>query len=300
MVLVPREGLLEEDEASSLTAWAQGYRKFGRIYVIRSRDVATINPSQAAQQESCAQNYVRKGTTETRPKHPYTIPRQSERSQHRTYYWSRAEKTHPLLPLQTTWTYGERVSESSTEGYPSIFSQEFLLPRDAFAQLHNLSSYMLYDGASKTVVGCNSDLKIPEFIGLILGPARGLPDTGAQQPVVGASAALRWCDRLLKRHGLVPVDVTPSNMIATCGGIGTAKVVHVLDFTAGIVGCERSDAIPGARGAHVGRWKTTVHSTADTITIMRLQGANIRMKDGGDVLEIEEDQGTTHTEKLVR
>ena len=43
-------------------------------------------------------------------------------------------------------------------------------------------------GASKTVVGCNSDLKHHEFIGLILGPARGLTDTGAQQLVVGASA----------------------------------------------------------------------------------------------------------------
>ena len=29
-------------------------------------------------------------------------------------------------------------------------------------------------------------------------------------------------------------------------------------------GSERGDAIPGARGTHVGRWKTTVHSTADT------------------------------------
>ena len=93
---------------------------------------------------------------------------------------------------------------------------------DAFAQLHNLSSYMLFDGASKSVVGYNSDLKHHEFIGLILGRACGLTDTGAQQNVVGASAALRWCDRLLKRHGLVPVDVTPSNTIATCGGIGTA------------------------------------------------------------------------------
>ena len=45
---------------------------------------------------------------------------------------------------------------------------------------------MLCDGASKTVVECNCDLK-HEF----LGPARGLTDTGAQQPVVGASAALR-------------------------------------------------------------------------------------------------------------
>ena len=57
---------------------------------------------------------------------------------------------------------------------------DFFLPGDAFAQLHNLSSYMLYDGASETVVECNFDPKHPEFIGLILGPARGLTDTGAQ------------------------------------------------------------------------------------------------------------------------
>ena len=36
------------------------------------------------------------------------------------------------------------------------------------------------------------------------------------------------------------------------------------------------------------------------ITIMRQLGANIRMKDSGDVLEIEDDHGTTHTEQLVR
>ena len=60
-----------------------------------------------------------------------------------------------------------------------IFS-DFVLPGDAFAQLHNLSSYMLYDGASTTVVECNFDPKHPEFIGLILGPACGLTDTGAQ------------------------------------------------------------------------------------------------------------------------
>ena len=33
---------------------------------------------------------------------------------------------------------------------------------------------------------------------------------------------------------------------------------------------------------------------------MRQLGANIRMKDSGDVLEIEDDRGTIHTEKLVR
>ena len=80
-------------------------------------------------QESRAKNYVREETTETRPKHPHTIPRQSERSQHRTCHWSRAEKTHPLLPLLTTWTYGEKVSESSTEGHSPICSQELLFAR---------------------------------------------------------------------------------------------------------------------------------------------------------------------------
>ena len=132
--------------------------------------------------------------------------------------------------------------------------------------MHNLSFYTLFDGASKFVMEYNSDSKHPEFIGLMMGPARGLIDIGAQQLVVGASAALRC---LFERHGLVPVDV--------CGGIGTAKVVHVLDFLAGIVG-ERSDAIPGARGAHVG-----FIPPLTPITIMRQLGANIRMKYGGDV-----------------
>ena len=68
---------------------------------------------------------------------------------------------------------------------PKSAAKNFCLPGDASAQLHNLSSYMLFDGASTTVVECNSDPKHPQFIGLILGPGRGLTDTGAQQPVVG-------------------------------------------------------------------------------------------------------------------
>ena len=82
--------------------------------------------------------------------------------------------------------------------------------------------------------------------------------------MVGSSAALRWCDRLLKRHGLVLVDVTPTNMIATCGGIGSAKVVQVLDFPAGIVGVNGVTRFLVLEGAHVDRWKTTVHSAVDT------------------------------------
>ena len=92
-----------------------------RTWLLQTRDKPV--------QESRAKNHVREETTETRPKHPHTIPRQSERSQHRTCHWSRAEKTHSLLPLPTTWTYGERVSESSTEGHSPIFSHEFLFAR---------------------------------------------------------------------------------------------------------------------------------------------------------------------------
>ena len=162
-----------------------------------------------------------------------------------------------------------------------------------------MSSYMLFDGASKTVVGCNSDPKHPEFIGLILGSARGLTDTGAQQLVVGSSAAPRWCDRLLKRHGLVPVDVTPTNMIATCGGIGSAKVVQVLDLPAGIVGVNgvmRFLVLEDPMSTD-GRQQFTPPLTPVTIT--RQLRANFRMKESGDVLEIEDDRGTTPTENLV-
>ena len=172
---------------------------------------------------------------------------------------------------------------------PKSAAKNFCLPGDASAQLHNLSSFMLFDGASTTVVECNSDPQHPEFIGLILGPARGLTDTGAQQPVVGSSAAVRWCD-------LVPVDVTPTNMIATRGGIGTAKVVQVLDFPAGIVvvnGVMRFLVLEEPMSTD-GRQPLT------PITIMRQLGANIRMKESDDVLELEDGRGTIHTEKLVR
>ena len=154
---------------------------------------------------------------------------------------------------------------------------------------------MLFDGASKTVVGCNFDPKHPELIGLILGPARGLTDTGAQQPVVGSSAALRWCDRLLKRHGLVPVDVTRTNMIATCGGIGTAKVVQVLDFSTGIVGVNGVMRFLVLEEPMSTDGRQQFIPPLATITIVRRLGANIRMKESGDVLEIDDDRGTIHT-----
>ena len=191
----------------------------------------------------------------------------------------------PLLPMSTSRTHGERMSEFSIEGSSSSCSRKFFMPGDAFAQLHNLSSHMAFAAASKTLGGTPDTLEteadwdtsndgrqpqaasckpnIRNFVGLVLGPARGLTDTGAQQPVVGASAAQWWCERLRKRYGLVPVDVTPSNMIATCGGIGSAEVLRFLNFPARNRWCERSDAFLGARRARVARRETTIHSTPE-------------------------------------
>ena len=290
LVPAPREGPLEEDEASSSR---KDTGKFGKICVIRSRDVASMNPSQAVTRKLCAKLCSKRNhrdETETSAGRDHSTERVTGAELRKRTRCYRCRQ----LGL---W---RECQNPAPKDIPQSSAKNFFLPGDALAQLHNLSSYILYDGASKTVVGCNSDLKHPEFIGLILGPARGLTDTGAQLPVVGASAALRWCDRILKRHGLVPVDVTPSNMIATCGGIGTAKVVQVLDFPAGIVGVNgvmRFLVLEEPMSAD-GRQQFIPPLTP--ITIMRQRGANIRMKESGDVLEIEDDQGTTHTEKLVR
>ena len=82
--------------------------------------------------------------------------------------------------------------------------------------------------------------------------------------MVGASAALRWCDRLLKWHGLVLVDVSPSNMIATCGGTGTSKAVQVLDVPAGIVGGNGVMRFLALEAPMSADGRQQVHSTANT------------------------------------
>ena len=130
VVPIPREGPLDEDEASSLTAWAQGYWEVrknlrdsvtGRGYY----EPESSRPKKGRAKKPCSRRNHRDDTEIS----AHTVPRQSEKSQHRTCYWSRVEKTHSLLPLPTTWTYGERVSESSTKGHSPIFSQEFLFAR---------------------------------------------------------------------------------------------------------------------------------------------------------------------------
>ena len=264
LVPVPREGPLEEDEACSLTVWAQGYREVRK----NLRDSVT-GRGYYKPESSRHKKLVRKALFEKKPpKRDRNIrtPFRDKARDHSTERVTGAElrKRTRCYRCRQLGHLARESQNPVSKDIPQSSAKNFFSPGDAFAQLHNLSSYMLYDGASKTMVGCNSDLRHPGFVGLILGPARGLTDTGAQQLVVGATAALRWRERLFKRHGSVPVDVTPPNMIATCGGIGTAKVRQVLGFPCWNRGNERSDAIPGARGTHVSRGKTTVHSTADT------------------------------------
>ena len=193
--------------------------------MIWSRDVATIKPESSRHKKD-----VRKTMFEKKPPRRdrnVRTPFRDKARDHSTERITGAElrKRTRCRCRQLGHVARERECQNrAPKDIPQSPAKNFFLPGDAFAQMHNLSSYVLCDGASKTVVGCNSDLKHPEFIGLILGPARGLTDTGAQQLVVGASAALRWCDRLLKWHGLVPVDVTPSNMIATCGELARPKL----------------------------------------------------------------------------
>ena len=192
LVPVPREGPLEEDEASSLTAWAQGYREVRKNCAIQSQDAVTTKP-----ESSRFKKVVRKTMFEKKPPRRdrnIRTPFRDKARDHSTERVAGAElrKRIRCHRCRQLGHMARECQNPASEGHSPIFSQEFLFAGDAIAQLHDLSSYILYDGASKTVVGCNSDPKHPEFFGLILGPARGLTDTGAQQLVVGASAALRW------------------------------------------------------------------------------------------------------------
>ena len=144
----------------------------------------------------------------------------------------------------------------------------FFMPGDAFAQLHNLSSHMAcpargvenqdkleaeadWDNSNdeQEPQAAGDKPNVHNFAGSFLGPASGLTDTGAQQLVVGASAAEWWCERLRKRYGLVPVDVTPSNTVAWWNRAGPS--VTSSEFSRWNPWCERSDALLGARRAHV-------------------------------------------------
>ena len=131
-VPVPREGPLEEDEASSLTAWAQGHREVRE----NLRDSVTERGYNKPE-SSRHKKFVRKTMFEKKPprrdrniRTPFR-DKAMDRSTDRITGAELRKRTR-CFRCRQTWTYGERVSESSTEGYPSIFSQEFLFARRCF------------------------------------------------------------------------------------------------------------------------------------------------------------------------
>ena len=90
-------------------------------------------------------------------------------------------------------------------------------------------------------------------------------------------------------------SVTQNNMIATCGGIGSAEVVRILDFPAGIVGVNGVMKFVVLEELVSTDGKQQFIPPLTPVTLVRQLGANNR-----DVLEIEDDRGKIPTEKLIR
>ena len=130
-VPVPREGPLEEDEASSLTAWAQGYREVRK----NLRDSVT-GRGYYKPESSRNKKVVRKTMFERKPPRRDRNIRTPFRDKARDHSTERI--TGAALRKRTRCYrcrqlgHMARVSESSTEGYPSINSQEFLFTRRCF------------------------------------------------------------------------------------------------------------------------------------------------------------------------
>ena len=80
-------------------------------------------------------------------------------------------------------------------------------------------------------------------------------------------------------------------MIATCGGIGSAEVLRVLDFPAGIVGVNGVMRFLVLEEPESPDEKQQFIPPLTPITLMRQLGAKIRMRESGDVLELEDDHG---------
>ena len=107
LVPVPREGPLEEDEASSITAWAQGYRE------VRKNLRESVTGRGYYKPESIRhKKVVRKTMFEKKPPRRDRNIRTLFRDKARDHSTERV--TGAELRKRTTWTYGERVSESST------------------------------------------------------------------------------------------------------------------------------------------------------------------------------------------
>ena len=152
LVPIPREGPLDEAEASSLTAWAQGYREVQK----NLRDSVT-GRGYYKPESSRFKEVVRKTLFEKKPprrNRNVRTPFRDKAKDHSTERVTGAElskrtRCYRCRQLGHVARMCQNPAPKDTLQSPA---KNFFLPVDAFAQLHNLSSYMLFDGASKTVV----------------------------------------------------------------------------------------------------------------------------------------------------
>ena len=73
----------------------------------------------------------------------------------------------------------------------------------------------------------------------------------------------------------MPVDVTLANMTAACGEVGSAKLVRVLDFPAGVVGVNGVLRILVLEESVSTDGKQQFIPPLTPVTLMRQLGANI-------------------------
>ena len=138
LVPVPREGPLEEDEASSLTAWAQGYRDVRKNLPDSVTGRGYYKPESSLHKKVVRKTIFEKKPPRPRPKHSHSIPRQSERSQHRTCNGAELRKRTPCYRCRQLG-HMARVCQN-----PASKDTLNLQPRISFYQEMLLHSCIIY------------------------------------------------------------------------------------------------------------------------------------------------------------
>ena len=250
------------------------------------------------QKKGCAKRCLRKNHLD-----------EIETSSHPSVKKAKEHSTERITGAELRKTYS--LQNPVPKDNPQAPAKSFFLPGDAFAQLRNLVSYMAFTGVSEALDGSpggfeneadwatSSDEPEPQddirtetsrLCWFDRGARSWLTDTGAQQSLVGTSAAQWWCERLTRpgargcdtgqhdRHlwwNRVSQGDTSSGF--PCWNVDMNGVMRFLVLEESVSNDAKQQFIPPLA----------------PVTLMRQRSANIRMKESGDVLEIED------TENLI-